>query len=98
MEHLCKLDVSDLLLCLSFQCSFPPKIAPAGTESTQEKYGTFLNAFHPDVKRIIQRIEREKYKIGRSEVTALFNQTDTHTHTHTHIYIYIYIMGEEKST
>ena len=34
------------------------KMAPAGVESTWEKYGAFFISFHPDVKRLIRRLER----------------------------------------
>ena len=64
-----------------------PKMTPAADESTQEKYDAFFNSFHPEVERIT-------YKIGRSAVTVLFNQTCLKEKTlpvRTYIYIYIYI-------
>ena len=33
----------------------PPKMAPVRHESTWEKYGTLLNSFHPQVKRLITK-------------------------------------------
>ena len=42
------------------------KMTPAEDESTLKKYGAFLNSFHPDVKRLIWRIERINYKIGKN--------------------------------
>ena len=43
-------------LYLSFQMLFSQNMALAGAESTWEKYGTFLNSFHPDVKWLKQRL------------------------------------------
>ena len=55
--------------------------------------GPFFYSFHPDVKWLIQRLERINHKIDWNDVSVLFNQTHTHTHTHIYIYIYIYIRG-----
>ena len=44
-------------------------------ESTWKKYGAFLNSFHPDAKWFTGRLERIYYKIGKSELSILFNQT-----------------------
>ena len=66
-------------------------MVPVGAKSTWEAYGTFLNSFHLKVKQLIGKLEQIKNRIGRHEVSVLFNHTHTHTHTHTHIYIYIYI-------
>ena len=64
-------------------------MAPAEAESSGEKYGVFLKLFHPEVNRLIRRPEQINDKIGRQEVSVLFNQTHAHTHTHTHTHIYI---------
>ena len=36
------------------------------------KSGALLNSFNQDVKRVIERLERINYKIGRSKVSVLF--------------------------
>ena len=51
-----------------------PKMAPAGAESTSKKYGAFLNSFHPNVKRLVGKLERINDKIGRNEESVLFNR------------------------
>ena len=43
------------------------KIAPVGAENTWEKYGTFLNSFHPEVTQLKGELERIKDRIGRHE-------------------------------
>ena len=78
----------------------PFKMFSFRAEITREKYGTFPNSFHSEVKLLIRRLERVKDRIDKHEVSFLFNHTYiihtkiyicTHTHTHTHIYIYIYL-------
>ena len=59
-----------------------PKMAPAGAETTCEKYSTFFNSFNADAKEIIQGLEWISDKISRSKVSVLTNHTHTHTHTH----------------
>ena len=63
-------------------------MAPAGAKSTWEKYGIFLNSFHSDVKWLIQRFEWINDKIGRNEVSVLFDQTHLKEKM---LYIYIFI-------
>ena len=43
----------------------PLNIVPFMDGSTWEKYGSFLNSFHPEIKRLKPRLERIKNKIGR---------------------------------
>ena len=38
-----------------------------GVESTWEKYGTFLNSFHPEVKWLIRKLEEIKDKIEQTQ-------------------------------
>ena len=38
-------------MCLLIQMFVYLKMAPAEVESIWEKYGTFLNSFHPDFRR-----------------------------------------------
>ena len=58
-----------------------------------EKYGTFLNSFHPDIKRLSGRVERPIYKIDRNEVSVQFNQPSLKEKMlpPTHIYLSIYL-------
>ena len=58
-----------LIIVLVISLYISPKMVPAGVESTREKYGTILNSFRPDVKRLIGRLEQINYKIGRREVS-----------------------------
>ena len=48
-------------------------MAPAEAENTWEKYGAFLKSFHPEVERLIWRLERINDKIGRNELSVLYN-------------------------
>ena len=47
---------------------------PFGAKSTREIYSTFLNSLHLRVRQLIQRVERIKDRIGKHEMTVLFNQ------------------------
>ena len=49
-------------------------MAPDGTKSTWEKYGT-LNSFYLEVKRLILRLQQINDKISKNQVSILFNQT-----------------------
>ena len=68
----------------------PLKITPAGAESTLKKYGTLLNLFRPDVKRLQQKLEQINFKRSRNEVSIIFDQTCLKEKM-LPIYIYIYI-------
>ena len=61
----------------------------------REKYSTFLYSFHPEVRRLIQRLAGIIDKIGGHEMSVLFIQTYIyiyiHTHTHLSLILYIYI-------
>ena len=82
----------------------PEQIVPAGAESTLETYGAFLKIHFFHISNdSYKKLEQIKYKINRSEVYVLLNQTGlkvkmlprythTHTHTHTHIYIYYFVL------
>ena len=48
---------------------------PSWGQKYLETYGTFPNSFHLKVKQLVQRIERIKDRIGRQELSVLFNQT-----------------------
>ena len=48
-------------------------MAPVEAESTWEKYETFLNSFHPEVKKLIRKLERVKDKWRISKSFGLFN-------------------------
>ena len=50
-------------------------MAPVGTVITWEMYGAFQNLFHPKIKRIRRRLEQINYKVGRHNVSVLFNKT-----------------------
>ena len=39
------------------------------------KFGAFLNSFQQKDKRLIRRLERIKDRIGKLEVSVLFNKT-----------------------
>ena len=84
---------SGIWLIIEFVSSHlvPTKIAPAGAESTWEKYVVFY-FISP------HQISTDDYQhlkgliiinLEQSKVSLLFNRT--HTHTHTYIYIYIYV-------
>ena len=66
----------------------PLKMASAEAEGTWKKYGAFLNSLHPEIERLIRRPDGIHSKIGRNEVTFLFN---------IYIYIYIYIYRDTGS-
>ena len=67
----------------------PSKMAPIGTESTWEIYGTFLNLFHPKFKQLIWRLEWVKERIGSQNCVNMFKRENA-----AYIYIYIYILRE----
>ena len=49
-------------------------MAPIGEgDSTWGKYGAFLNSLHPEVKRLIQGLERIKDKLDGNEVAFLLD-------------------------
>ena len=56
-----------------------------------EKYGAFLNSFHPKVKRLIRRLHRINDKMGRNKVSVLSNQICFTGKNASYMYIYIYI-------
>ena len=52
---------------------FVPSMDSVGDESARGKYSAFLNSFHPEIKQLIGR-QQKNDKIGRHEVSLLFNQ------------------------
>ena len=57
-------NVYDLSWSLSFHYFVTPMKPPAGAVFTWEKYGAFLNSFHPKIKRLIRKLELINDKIG----------------------------------
>ena len=70
-----------LILVLINSSFDPSKMAPFWAEITREKFDAFENSFHLKIKR---RHKLIRDRIGRFEISVLFNQTHTNTHTHTH--------------
>ena len=75
MFHSYFLNAYDSWLCLLFECSFPRRWFQLRPKVLAEKYEVFLNSFYSEDKRLEGRFEQINYKIGRNEVSVLFNQT-----------------------
>ena len=46
-------------------------MGPVRAKSTLEKYAAFLDLFHPEVKRVIQRLKQTKDRISRHKGVCL---------------------------
>ena len=53
-------------------------MAPLGAKCTRERYDNFLNSLHPEVKRLILKLERINDKMGRSLKGVLFANSPGH--------------------
>ena len=87
-------NVYDLSLRLSFHCSFQWRWLQLELNVLWKTYGTFLNSFHQDVKRLIWKFEWINDKRGRYEVSVLYNQTRLNRKCH--LYIFSLVQWKKK--